>query len=58
MPRRPATFTQADIARAIRAAEQCETPREVVLEPDGTIRIVPTKDAPKERLTPGAEIKL
>ena len=44
MPRRPAIITQADIARAIRAADQCEPPREVVIEPDGRIRIVRTEN--------------
>lgn len=43
MPRTPAKFTQADIARALKAANQCEENWEVVLEPDGRIRIIPSK---------------
>ena len=38
MPRRPATVTQADVARAIRAARQTGAGTVDVL-PDGTIRI-------------------
>jgi hypothetical protein len=42
MSRRPATFTQARVARAIRAAEQVAPGRRVVeVTPDGVIRIVP-----------------
>jgi hypothetical protein len=41
MPRRPAHVTQADIARAIRAAEQSGSPRTVEIAPDGTIKLVP-----------------
>jgi hypothetical protein len=43
MGRRPARVTQADIARAIRAARQ-EGAGEVVIDTDGRIRI-PVKDA-------------
>jgi hypothetical protein len=42
MPRTPAKFTQADIARALKAADQCDLRVEVILEPDGRIRIVPS----------------
>ena len=38
MPRRPANPTQAVIARAICAAQQCEAGA-VEVKPDGTIRI-------------------
>lgn len=41
MPRTPAKFTQADVARALRAVDQAGGDREVILEPDGRIRIVP-----------------
>jgi hypothetical protein len=41
MSRTPAKVTQADVARAIRAAQQCGAVR-VRIEPDGTIRIVET----------------
>jgi hypothetical protein len=38
MSRRPALITQADVARAIRAAKQCGA-QAVEVCPDGTIRI-------------------
>lgn len=41
MSRRPARVTQADVARAIRAADQCASARVVEIAPDGTIRLVP-----------------
>ena len=44
MPRSPARFTQADVTRAIRAVEQTGGNMEVILEPDGRIRIVPRRD--------------
>jgi hypothetical protein len=44
MPRRPARFTQADIARALRAVEQTGARVAVEITPDGMIRIVPTGD--------------
>ena len=37
--RRPAIITQADVARAIRAAQQCSAGA-VEIKPDGTIRVV------------------
>jgi hypothetical protein len=40
MSRTPAKVTQADVARAIRAAQQCGYGR-VRIEPDGTITIDP-----------------
>ena len=43
MPRRPARVTQADIARAIRAAEQAGSARTVEVTPDGTIKLVPVE---------------
>ncbi len=42
MPRTSAKFTQADVARAVRAAAACDKPMEVILETDGRIRIVPS----------------
>lgn len=39
MPKTAAKFTQADLARAIRAVEQAGVDMDVVLEPDGRIRI-------------------
>jgi hypothetical protein len=50
MSRTPAKFTQADIARALRAVSQCELVAEVILEPDGRIRIVPTESEEKKPL--------
>ena len=42
MSRRPATFTQADVARALRAAEQVAPGRMTIeIARDGTIRIRP-----------------
>ena len=38
MPRRPALITQADVARVIRAAQQCGAGA-VEIKPDGTIRV-------------------
>jgi hypothetical protein len=48
MPRRPARVTQADIARAIRAAEQAGSPRTVEITPDGTIKLVPVEPTKPE----------
>lgn len=42
MSRRAAKHTQADIARAIRAARQAGGGYEVILEPDGRIRVTKT----------------
>jgi hypothetical protein len=39
MPRRAATFTQADVARAIRAAKQAGA-NSVEVRPDGTIVVL------------------
>jgi hypothetical protein len=39
MSRRAAIITQADVARAIRAAQQCGA-GSVEIRPDGTIRVV------------------
>jgi hypothetical protein len=41
MPRTSAKFTQADVARVLRAIDQSGVKVEVVLEFDGRIRIVP-----------------
>jgi len=48
MPRRPARTTQADIARAIRAAEQAGSLRTVEIAPDGTIKLVPVEPTKPE----------
>lgn len=44
MSRRAARFTQADLARAIRAVEQTGASMAVEIGPDGTIRIVPISE--------------
>jgi hypothetical protein len=41
MPRRPATHTQADFARAIRAMAQAGMRSAVEFRPDGTVAVVP-----------------
>lgn len=60
MPRRPAIFTQADVARALRAVDQVGVRAEVVLETDGRIRIVPADKggAVPKPLTPPDPIRL
>lgn len=61
MPRRPATITQADVARAIRAAKQAGADH-VEVRPDGTIlvKLSPTQArvTQPEALEPGPEILL
>lgn len=51
MSRRPARCTQADLRRAIKAAEQAGGHSAVEVLPDGTIRITPippqASEAPK-----------
>jgi hypothetical protein len=47
MPRTPARFSQADIARALRAADASGTLRSVEIARDGTIRIVPYEPGDK-----------
>ena len=42
----PARFTQADIARALRAAKQASVNVAVEIGLDGTIRLVPTESEP------------
>jgi hypothetical protein len=62
MSRRAASFTQADVARALRAAEQVAPGRMVVeIAPGGIIRIRPSKPdlaAEKERVDQVVEIDL
>jgi hypothetical protein len=46
MSRTPARFTQADVARAIRAVEQTGARMAVEIDPSGTIRIIPYEPPP------------
>jgi hypothetical protein len=59
MPRRPAAFTQADVARAIRAAKQADA-ASLELRPDGTIVVLLKHSpfAPQETTPPDHEIVL
>ncbi|WP_156527608.1 hypothetical protein [Bradyrhizobium stylosanthis] len=50
MPRRPAKVTQADLARAIRAAKEAGASA-VSVGPDGVIRIILTGAAPTNPTT-------
>lgn len=43
MPKVKAKFTQADVAKVIRAVVQTGAQMSVEITPDGVIRIVPTK---------------
>ncbi len=47
MSRRPAVITQADVARAIRAADQAGSLRVVEITPQGVIRLVPADHRPE-----------
>jgi hypothetical protein len=58
MSRTPAKHTQADIARALRAAAQCDLRVEVVLEPDGRIRIVPSDVHTSQQVDTENDIRL
>jgi hypothetical protein len=54
MPRRPAQYTQADIARIIRAAKQAGAPEVIVPvgEQSVIVRLTPSTDADKVLATP------
>jgi hypothetical protein len=57
MPRRPANVTKADIARALRAAEQVAPGRHLVeVTADGVIRIVPIDAAARPGAVAVAEV--
>ena len=60
MPRTPARVTQADIARALRAAQAAGGVWSVVLLPDGTIRLTqePVQPAQAAPTPPRREIVL
>jgi hypothetical protein len=58
MPRTPARFTQADVARTIRAAKQAGADA-VELLPDGTIRIcLERPEKPAQPVEPDREVVL
>jgi hypothetical protein len=46
MPRRPCRFTEAEIARALRAAIRAGVNVAVEIALDGTIKLVPTEPTP------------
>jgi len=52
MSRRPARFTESDLNRAIRAADRARAPRAVMIDTDGSIWLVPAKDAPEPPARP------
>lgn len=51
MPRANARFTQAEVARALRAVKQAGVRMKVNVLPDGTIQISPDNEAPQEQPT-------
>lgn len=59
MSRRPAKFTQADVARAIRAAKQ-EGAAAIEVKPDGSIivQLVTESTKPKKRVAEQREVVL
>jgi hypothetical protein len=61
MTRTPARFTQADVARSIRAAKQAGAAA-VELRPDGTIRInlspTPERDQSHFQVEPDSDVVL
>jgi hypothetical protein len=58
MSRTPARFTQADVARSIRAAKQAGAGA-VELLPDGSIRIIlDRRDEPEKPVEPDPEVVL
>lgn len=59
MPTAPAKVKQADIVRALKAAEKAGGNREVLILPDGTIKIVAAAEPAKPpRLDVRKEIRL
>jgi hypothetical protein len=59
MSRRPALITQADVARAIRAARQCGA-EAVEIRPDGTMRVMLSTEpkASETAIEPKAKVVL
>jgi hypothetical protein len=58
MSRTPARFTQAEIARAIRAIQQTGADMEILIEPDGAIRITPRAERDEAPVEYAGKIKL
>ncbi|MDA9020238.1 hypothetical protein N9H60_03580 [Flavimaricola sp.] len=58
MSRTPAKFTQADISRALRAVNKCDIDAEVILEPDGRIRIAPSDERTGPQMNTDFDIRL
>lgn len=60
MTRRAARYTEADLRRAVKVATQFTPPLTVEVEPDGTIKIVPSSPPAKKSrpLEPGKDIVL
>jgi hypothetical protein len=56
--RRPARVSQAEIARAIRAVAQVGVPAAILIELDGTMKIVPIGEADKREVAKVKEITL
>jgi hypothetical protein len=54
MPRRPAVLTQADLARAARAAASCDPPQVLRVLRDGTLLFLPLAAALEASATPPA----
>jgi len=56
MSRTAARFTQADLARAVRAAKSVGDDMAVDLRPDGTIRIFRLVEGPNAAVEPQPEV--
>lgn len=53
---RPARFTQADVARTVRAVAAAKMQAEIAIAPDGTIRILPLTSSPQSPSEPVAQL--
>lgn len=58
MSRTPARFREADLKRALRAAEAVGAKVSVEIDRDGTIRIVPVQSQPNAKLAPLKKLAL
>jgi hypothetical protein len=50
-----ARFTQADVARTVRAVASAKFPAAIIISPDGTIRIEPVGTSPAPAPEPVAQ---